>query len=176
MPSKTQWVDTMIPGRLTARLGAILLSWGLLASPTQACPTSLEPLIEEMLPDLPGYVNRVLRRSQTVQAPRNHRTTVLVAGNPEFEPLPLNEPIPEGVEQVFLTTLERTHRGGQTGEIQHFHWLFLTQNEEGWWLVSLFSSLGDYPEPGIVSPPRESSQGAVGQAVQTWLRDCRFRR
>lgn len=166
----------MVQGQRIARLGGILLTWGLLATPVQGCPTALEPVIEEMLPELPGYVNRVLRRSQDVQGPPSHRTTVLVAGNPDFEPLPLDEPIPEDVEQVFITTLERTHSGGETGEIQQFHWLFLTQNEEGWWLVSMFSSLGDYPEPGIVSPPRESSQGAVGQAVQTWLRDCRFRR
>ncbi|USR90441.1 hypothetical protein NEA10_16605 [Phormidium yuhuli AB48] len=166
----------MVQGRFRTRLGAILLSWGLLASPTQACPAALEPLIEEMLPDLPGYMNRVLRRSQTVQAPRSHRTTVLVAGNPEFEPLPLNQPIPEGVEQVFITTLERTPYDNTSVKLQHFHWLFLSQNEEGWWLVSLFSTVGDYPQLGIVSPPRESSQGAVGQAIQTWLRDCRFRR
>ncbi|MCC5899212.1 MAG: hypothetical protein JJU32_15025 [Phormidium sp. BM_Day4_Bin.17] len=176
MPSKTQWDNAMVQGQRIARLGGILLTWGLLATPVQSCPTALEPLIEEMLPELPGYMNRVLRRSQRVQAPRNNRTTVLVAGNPEFEPLPLDEPIPEGVEQVFITTLERTPHEDTSVKLQHFHWLFLSQNEEGWWLVSLFSSLGDYPEPGIVSPPRESSQGAVGQAVQTWLRDCRFRR
>lgn len=143
------------------------------------CPTEIEPLVRAMLPELPGYINRILRRSRTVTDPRGDRAPasyVLLAGQPDFEPLPLNRTPPEGVQQVFLTTLERTYGDRQYQELQYFHWFFLSQNAEGWWLVSAFSSLGGYPESGVVTPPRESSQGAVARAVQTWLRDCRARR
>ena len=140
-----------------------------------SCPVTIEPLTEELLKDLPSYANRAIQRSRSVSS-AYEPTNVVTAGSPEFEPLPLapNQPIPDDPRQVFITTLERTHGTGQVVEIQHFHWLFLTRNQSGWWLALMFSSIGA-GENQPPSPPRESSQGAIAQAIRTWLRDCRAR-
>ncbi|MBO9997732.1 MAG: hypothetical protein J7641_01790 [Cyanobacteria bacterium SID2] len=138
------------------------------------CPTELEPLIGQMLPDLPSYINRSLARSR-ISDNSIASSTVLVAGNPEFEPIPLSQDTPENVHQVFMTTLERTYTDRESIELQHFHWLFLVRGEDGWWLVTMFSSLGSYPDRGIVTPPEDSSQGAVAAGIRMWLRDCRAR-
>ncbi|NJR66863.1 MAG: hypothetical protein HC772_18640 [Leptolyngbyaceae cyanobacterium CRU_2_3] len=59
-------------------------------------------------------------------------------------------------------------------ELQHYHWLFLTPTENyGWRLVLMFSSLGNAPANQPPSPPQDTSQGVIAQAVRLWLRDCR---
>jgi hypothetical protein len=75
--------------------------------------------------------------------------------------------------QVFLTTLERQYLGGKAIESQHYHWLFLTQTPDGWRLAMMFSQIGSSLPGRSPTPPRESSNGIIGQAVNTWLRDCR---
>jgi hypothetical protein len=49
----------------------------------------------------------------------------------------------------------------------------LTQTATGWRLAMMFSRIGSYPAKNPPSPPRDSSNGVVGQAVRAWLRDCR---
>ena len=67
--------------------------------------------------------------------------------------------------------------------LQGFHWLFLTKTGTEWQLALMFSQIGTYPRSRFaegstgsrdtpLTPPRESSQGILGQAIQTWLRDC----
>jgi hypothetical protein len=105
---------------------------------------------------------------------------MLVAGRPEFTPLPLNleeysaasKSSASGVEQVFFTTLERQYIGNKAVELQEFHWLLLTKTQIGWRLVMMFSQIGSYPAQQPISPPRDSSNGTVAQGVKTWLRDC----
>ena len=55
-----------------------------------ACPPKLAELAPKMLADLPSYTNRVIQRS-IINHTQNLtiRNYVIVASNPELEPLPL---------------------------------------------------------------------------------------
>ena len=157
-----------------------------LRSPT-ACPPDIETLTALLIRDLPNYTNRVIQR--TVAALPNNRVDgrapyrpsyVLIAGRLELEPLDLNEyaftTSPEAggpLTQVFFTTLSRQYSGLRVNEVQQFHWLFLTQASDGWRLALMFSAIDDVQTVRSPTPPRESSESSVGQAVQLWLRDCR---
>lgn len=145
--------------------------------PKTECPTQLETLIPLLLRDLPSYANRISQRAYT-----KYRTTevpgyVLLAGRPEYEPLPLppgeyNSATESEVTQVFFTTLERQYFSGEAIRLQHYHWLFLTQTKNGWRFVLMLSTLGHYPNDGPPTPPQDSSQGVIAQAIRLWLRDC----
>ena len=150
--------------------------------PPQSCPTDLGLLTAGLLRDLPSYANRVAIRSLGTQINQPYRFgSVLLAGAAEFEPIDLNNygsattPPEEAVRQVFFTTLERQYISQtEAVELQHYHWLFLVPDEAGWRMVLLFSSLGGYPTSlRAPTPPQESSEGVIGQAVWLWLRDCR---
>lgn len=144
-----------------------------------ACPTEIEPLVQAMLPDLPGYANRIIVRSR-LGAVRLPRSSVVLAGRPEFQPLPLtsdasgtrDRPIDPTLKQAFITTLEREFVSGKPIELQQFHWLFLTRTSNGWQLALLFTRIGTTTPDQPITPPRESRDGAIGQAIQLWLRDC----
>ncbi|MEM8502608.1 MAG: hypothetical protein AAF716_05585 [Cyanobacteria bacterium P01_D01_bin.1] len=161
------------------------------------CPTEIEPLAELLIRDIPGYTNRVLQRAVAVlpwtdadvlrslesdeivrQPYRPSR--VLFAGKLNLEPLDLNEyafsSSPQtgaDVTQIFFTTLSRQYDGPQVSESQEYHWVFLTQTADGWRLAFMFSAVDSLPIIQVQTPPRESSEGSVGQAIQLWLRDCR---
>jgi hypothetical protein len=150
--------------------------------PSSTCPADVSTLTSQLLKDLPSYANRVIQRARRLDRTVDSFSYVLVAGNPEFEPLSLgsgeytssapdtdSEP-----EQVFLTTLERQYRDGRAFYRQHYHWLFLTQTPDGWRLVLIFSRIGSASEGRPPTPPRESGNGVIGQAVNLWLRDCRL--
>lgn len=163
------------------------------------CPENLEALIGQMLPELPGYANRVLRRS-----PPGNQTDpkiyVIIAGNPEFAPLPLapgrsatgrppsqENSLPSGEDsqtpysrrptpnddpqQVFITTLERQYRGNQVVQIRRYHWLFLTKTNQGWRLALMFSRMGLNRPNEPLTPPEESSDSFMAEAIRLWLRD-----
>lgn len=143
------------------------------------CSTDLERLIERMLKDLPNYANRVSQRSRVRGLESPTLTYIILAGRPEFEPLPLSnqqyEPFfPNSTQQVFFTTLERQYTGGKAITLQSYHWAFLTQSDEGWRLVSLFSRLADLSPEDLPLPPENTTKGVIGQAMGLWLRDCRF--
>lgn len=139
-----------------------------------ACPTEVEPLVKAMVQDLPGYANRIAVRSRITRSPRN---SVILAGRPEFEPLPLNSdrPIDPTLKQTFITTLEREIVAGKAIDLQEFHWLFLTRTPQGWQLALMFSRIGTTTPPQQITPPIENREGVMGQAVQLWLRDCNIR-
>lgn len=142
------------------------------AATRSACPTEIEPLVTAMLRDLPGYANRILARSTS----RQLRSSIITAGRPEFEPLPLNSDKPDPtLRQAFATTLEREIVAGKITDLQQFHWMFLAKSDRGWQLALLFTRIGSTTPGQPVTPPRESSQGVIGQAVQAWLRDCNTR-
>lgn len=128
-----------------------------------------------MLPDLPSYINRVRTRADITQS------YILLAAKPEFEPLPLSglSALPSdtqsaGAKQVFFTTLMRRYDGGRISNLQEYHWVFLTQQQNDWQLVMMYSTIGVYPaqtdQPPL--PPRNSSDGSVAQAIKAWLTDC----
>jgi hypothetical protein len=138
------------------------------------CPTELEPLTQKLLHDLPGYANRYIIR-QTRRADFATMSQVVAASVPDFTPLPLSPTAPPDptLKQVFFTTLERQNTGNQLFELQQHHWLFLTPTpNHGWRLAMLYTRLGSYPAGRVITPPRESSEGPIGQAVALWLRDC----
>ncbi|MFQ3626552.1 MAG: hypothetical protein SNJ81_03120, partial [Cyanobacteriota bacterium] len=153
--------------------------------PQNHCPDTLESLMPLLLRDLPSYANRVIARSRsrsrTTDLPPSY---VLLAGSPDYRPLPATlEEL--GLEeyraiapedpphQVFFTTLERQYGYGGYARLQGFYWIFLTQRADQWQLAGVLSSVGGYPQRQPASPPRDSSEGVVAQAIRLWLRDCR---
>lgn len=141
------------------------------ASTFQQCPKKLPQLIERMLPDLPGYINRVRTRAGIA------KSYVVLAAKPEFEPLPLapspSLSVPQTTQQVFFTTLIRRYDRDRITYLQEYHWVFLTQPSPDWRLAMMYSTLGSYPgDQKPTLPPRNSSDGSVAQALQNWLADC----
>ncbi|MBD6617489.1 hypothetical protein FNW02_17070 [Komarekiella sp. 'clone 1'] len=142
---------------------------------------NLEILTTHLLRDLPSYANRASQRARRLSRKSDVYSYMLVAGKPEFTPLPLNseeystdapKSAGSGVEQVFFTTLERQYINKKAVELQQFHWLLLTKAKSGWRLVMMFTQTGAYPKQQPPSPPRDSSNGAIAQGVKAWLRDC----
>ncbi|MDY6938372.1 MAG: hypothetical protein SWY16_11960 [Cyanobacteriota bacterium] len=148
----------------------------------ETCPAQVEPLVEQMLPDLPGYANRAIARSRQ-RGNSDPSSSIIVAGVPEFTPLPLGtarstgvgEPADDNVRQVFLTTLERVYTPNETIDLQGYHWLFLTATENGWQLVVMYSTRNSHPPSDAPTPPIDATEGAIANGVRTWLRDCHAR-
>lgn len=147
-----------------------------------ACPEDLETLTALLIRDVPSYANRVMQRSRRLSRRDEGFSYVLLAGRPEFIPLPLSPSNYSSItatidqsppQQVFFTTLERQYISGKALESQLFHWLFLTKTAGGWRLALMFTQFGSSVPGRPPTPPQESSNGVVGQAVTTWLRDCR---
>ncbi len=141
----------------------------------------VETLTTKLVQDLPSYANRVSQKSRRLNRSVDIYSYVLLAGKQEFAPLSLGPgeytSTPptlsnEQPQQVFITTLERQYMSGKLVELQQYHWLFLTQTDSGWRLAFMFSRTGTYPSSQPPTPPRESSNGVIAQAVTTWLRDC----
>lgn len=155
------------------------------ASPTQAlpkretaCPSDIQTLMTRMLKDLPSYSNRVAQRSRIGDRNVEIYNYLLIAGNPEFEPLPLSNlqyesELPDETQQVFFTTLERQYTPKEAILLQNYYWLFLTPTSEGWRLVLLFSQLADLEQGDLPLPPQDAMNGAIGQGIKLWLKDCR---
>ena len=147
-------------------------------SSDKSCSTDLATLTDGLLKDLPNYANRVLKRTQDRHFDVGIDNYIIVAGQPELEPLNLPQinydlDTSEQPEQIFFTTLERQYNNGKKLERETYHWLFVTLTDRGWYMFTIFSRFGDSIEGTPPSPPRESSDGIIGQAVTLWLRDCR---
>lgn len=147
--------------------------------PPAVCPAEIETLTAGLLRDLPSYANRVARRTLGTTPNDTNFGTVLLAGRAEFEPLPLEalafDPAADAAtQQIFFTTLERRYLDAETISLEQYHWLFLVPAADGWRLTLMFSRTAkDEPAIRPPTPPQESSDGIVGQAIQLWLRDCR---
>ncbi len=139
-----------------------------------SCPTDLETLIAQILPQLPSYANRVMHRSNTTK--RNPKLNYIVKAErlEELEPLPFEVEFQNADEiyPVFLTTSERRYEQDELIKIQKDHWLFLRKSIQGWELAQMFSQSSSYPQYGLYSLPGESSNSAVAQAIRLLLRDC----
>lgn len=147
-----------------------------------SCPTNVETLAKKMLIDLPHYANRVIQRARKLDREVDTYSYVLIAGKPEFEPLELTPnqyssvpPIEEiePPEQIFFTTLERQYINNKVEKRQNYHWLFLSETEGGWRMSMVFSRFGSNDNERPPTPPQETSNSIIGQAVRLWLRDCR---
>ncbi|WP_204140885.1 hypothetical protein [Halomicronema sp. CCY15110] len=177
----------ILSGGLSLAMGAIAAapSWANAAAiepflrPPMVCPQNVETLTTGLLRDLPSYANRVARRTLGTTPDDTQFGTMLLAGRAEFEPLPLEtlafEPVADdATQQVFFTTLERRYLDDETIRQEQYHWLFLVPTAEGWRLTLMFSRLAAADQPSRPpTPPQESSDGIMGQAVRLWLRDCR---
>ena len=172
---------TVLPSDLGSAESSVRLSLNENIPPHQKmglCVQHLKVLIPLMMRDLPNYANRVTQRARRRSREVDIFSYVLIAGNPEFAPLPTaanlsSSPSPtEPIEQVFFTTLERQYTAGRPVQIQQFHRLLLTKSQNGWILVMMESQLGTYPVKLSPTPPRNSSNGTIAQAVNLWLRDC----
>ncbi len=155
------------------------------------CSQEVESLTDILLKELPDYSNRVIQRTQNLHQEAGISTYIVAAGKAEFEPLDLpqieynteyNTEAVESTKQIFFTTLERqyitrnlTAQLPKTRKIerQTYHWLFLTPTNHGWRMVAMFSIFGSSEQDNLPTPPQESSNGIIGQAIQLWLRDCR---
>lgn len=142
----------------------------------------LATLTNKLLRDLPAYSNRATQRARRLDRSAEVYSYMLLAGKPDFQALPLKNWTDEsdksanfakGIKQVFFTTLERQYLQGKAIQLQGFHWLFLTKTKSGWRMAMMYSQTGSYPKQKPPTPPRESSNSAVGQGIKTWLRDCR---
>ncbi|MDJ0601220.1 MAG: hypothetical protein QNJ37_20550 [Crocosphaera sp.] len=143
-----------------------------------ACPSDIKTLMTWMLDDLPSYGNRVTQRARRSDRSIDVYNYIVVAGNPEYQPLPLSnlqyEPVlPDDTKQVFFTTLERQYSKTEVILLQNYYWLFLTPSSDGWRLVLLFSQLADLEQNDLPLPPQDAMNGAIGQGIQLWLKDCR---
>jgi hypothetical protein len=142
-----------------------------------SCPADLETLVNRLLPDLPSYTNRIIRRSRFSRnsntPPDYAASQIILAGRPEFEPLPLNsgDVIPENASQVFVTTLEWQYRAGKRVEIQQYHWLFFTKTTQGWELAKIISRFGNATDTHPLFE-QDSDKSAIAEAIRLWLRDC----
>lgn len=152
--------------------------------PEVTCPRQLPDLTPLLLRDLPSYANRVIQRSRRRDRTEDISGYILLASQPDLEPLPLpladvtvtlaDVTVTDSTAQLFFTTLERQYGLSGVATVQVHHWAFMTQTNQGWQLVSMLSSTAGYPARSPASPPRDSSFGVVAQAIQTWLRDCQW--
>ena len=143
-----------------------------------ACPDHVEDLTALLLKNLPSYSNRVIQRTQDFNQGAGIENYIIAASEADFEPLGLprlqyDQIDSQEPEQVFFTVLERKYVDNKIVDIQTYHWLFLTQTNSGWRTVMLFSRFGNPRTNTPPTPPRETTNGIIGQGIQLWLRDCR---
>ena len=148
------------------------------SSNSMSCPEDIEQLTTLLLRDLPSYSNRVIQRTQRINRQAGTRNFIATAGQAEFEALELPRIQYDSIdrqdpEQVFFTVLERQYTNQKVINIQTYHWLFLTQTDLGWQTVMMFSRFGNSLATKPPAPPRETTNGIIGQGVQLWLKDCR---
>ena len=139
------------------------------------CPLLFKPLLEEqILPDLPSYVNRSLQRQ-----PENGLHYLLGLSSPDYVRGSLSafsDRYPEldlefllktpHLHQVFLTSRERSYGAGAMQNFQQFHWLFFHLNDRyQWQLVAIFSQTEN-------NQIRDSRSEALAQAIDERLEAC----
>ncbi len=143
------------------------------------CPNTLASLTPLLLRDLPSYANRATQSRRRSMKDLSY-SSYLLAGQPDLNPIAITNPEYSPVfaqsppQQLFISTLEKQFSSRNTTEQQRFHWLFLTQSSRGGWhLALMYSRLGKNAQDPTILPPLDSSQTPLGEAVSTWLRDCR---
>jgi hypothetical protein len=143
-----------------------------------ACSQPLDVLIPQLLAALPSYTNRVTQRSQVLAGDIPLNTYILLAGNADFDPMPLTQQqwqptVANTTHQVFFTTLEREYTQQRAIERQNFYWAFWVLTQQGWRLPLLYQQLGGEDPLSPTAPRRDASTSAIAQGINLWLRDCR---
>lgn len=147
------------------------------------CPQELVDLANLMTSNISNYGNRVIQKSSVYSHKLDFLPTYIVtASEAEIKAVSGNRftsatnDIPDNVPQIFFTTLERQYPNKQRMiEAQNYHWLILTQTDSGWKLVMALTRFG-YPQGDkwVISPPRDTTNSVIGQAVNLWLKDCQY--
>lgn len=151
------------------------------------CPDNLEDLANLLVTDIPDYANRIIQRNRTYShALEFFPIFIITAGKADLDPLLLNQTqyksslrsqTDSNTHQIFFTTLEKQYStNNRIIETQNFHWLILTKTPQDWKLVMALTKFG-YPDNSphqnfISSPPIDTTEGTIGQAIKLWLRDC----
>lgn len=136
----------------------------------RVCPGTFPDLSAAIAKDLQGYLTRTYTRL-------GFKSQVVAVGAPEIEPLPLAESdraiasnenanklaaTEADPKQMFISLLERP--AGKLENTKKAYWLFLTNTRRGWRLAMAFTRIGN-------APLQDVSDGAIADAVRTWLRD-----
>jgi hypothetical protein len=149
----------------------------IVASAQSTCPVKLADLTRALVKDLPSYTNRLIQQRRT----RNDKlySSIITASLPELKSIEtVSHEYPprfpqSAPTQAFISTLERQYTGIQSAQLQQFHWLFLAQTRMGWRLTNIYSRTSSFPHHNTaITPPIESSQTVVGEAIGIWLNDC----
>jgi hypothetical protein len=144
-----------------ACLSVGILSFGLpaIAQPVKkVCPSEIKSLSDAIAKDLPSYLTRTYSRLR-------FKRQIIAVSQPELEPLPLakdRSPQADDPQQIFFSVLEK--QAGQTETSQRAYWLFVSQTKLGWRLSMAFSRVGN-------APPLDVTDGAIANAVSTWLKE-----
>lgn len=141
------------------------------------CPEQPDRLANLLVRDLPSYGNRIMqqRRKRTDRL----YSSIEIASVPELQPIDIlsREYTPQFPQsaptQVFVTTLERQYTGLRSAQLQQFHWLFIAKTRLGWRLANIYTRTGGFPlANNLITPPIESNNTIVGEAIRIWLNDC----
>jgi hypothetical protein len=149
----------------------------IVAATPNTCPAQLADLANTLVRDLPSYTNRLIQQRRSRKDPVY--SSIVTASLPDLQPIDtLSREYPprfpqSAPRQIFLSTLERQYTGIQSTQLQQFHWLFIAQTRIGWRLVNIYSRTSTLPRTNVpITPPTESSNTVVGEAVRIWLNDC----
>jgi hypothetical protein len=144
------------------------------------CSYDLELLGNRLVKDIPSYGNRIIQKSSKLSREISPIPIfIIIASKPEFKPLPLHQSQYQGgnnqdVKQIFFTTLERQYMSeDKIIETQNYHHLLLTETTQGWRIVMVFSRFGSSNPQNLPTPPKDTTNSIIGQAIKLWLRDCR---
>jgi hypothetical protein len=140
------------------------------------CPVLLKPLLNEILKDVPSYINRSIQRQRQVGDPwhyliglsqPDYRPADLADfsdRHPEFELEPLlNSP---GLYQVFLTSRQRTYETAKIIDFQEFHWLLFQPDDRYQWQLRAIIS---QDQQGNL---RNSQGEPIAEGIQQRLEAC----
>ena len=177
----SSYLVAMLSQKIKTIIGLGSVCLGLSATEVIAIPTcvpgnEMAEMMPQLLADLPSYSNRVIQRARKLDRQEDTFNYVIETGLPDFRPLPLKQQqftaeAVDTTEQIFFTTLDKQYIDDATVYFENHHWLFVTPASQGWAMVHLFSIV-DRPAPGaIIVPPRNTTNGSVGKAIQLWLRD-----
>ncbi|BAW97023.1 hypothetical protein NIES970_19670 [[Synechococcus] sp. NIES-970] len=141
-----------------------------------ACDAELPEITAQLLEDLPSYGNRVIQRARNLNRSEDSWSYIITASMGDLRPLPLRNrqftaATTDTTEQIFFTTLENQYARTRRISFENYYWLFLTPTKNGWAIAQVLSSLANTDPNEPANPPRDASQGSIGQAVRLWLRD-----
>jgi hypothetical protein len=168
-------VCTQSIGDLCAALpakAAPIVAWA-----PNTCPPKLDTLTNLLVRDLPSYANRLVQQRRKLADPLY--SSIVTASTPDLKSIEISSReypprFPQAVPtQVFISTLERQYTGLKSAQLQQFHWLFIANTKFGWRLVNIYSRTSGSPGTSDpITPPIESSNTIVGEAIRVWLNDC----